>query len=170
MAIALILLSLLHAFGLAGAFLVGWGTSRGWFSAEAHLYVAITAASLALFAHSMVLFYFIGTGKTLKEIVARFGLEPEILRQIRWFKAQTSGPLTLACAAVITSSALGGRILIGQSSTPHFWAAALTVVLNTWAVGREVRSIALNVGLFNELGERLGQLEPDEAPVAALQR
>jgi hypothetical protein len=162
MALALILVSLAHALALPAAFLAGWGAAHRYVSAAAHLYLAIAAVALALFAHSMVLFYFVGTGRTLKEAVARFGLEQEILRRIRWFKMQTSGPLTLACAALIGASALGGRILIGQSAAPHFWAAAGASVLNLWVVMREVRCIVLNVELFHELGERVGQLEPEE--------
>lgn len=161
MAIALILLSLGHALGLAVTFFLGWGGLRGSFAPETHIYLAIASVGLALFTHSMVLFYFVGTGKTLKEAIARFSLEGDYLRRIRWFKMQTSGPLTLVSAMLIVTSALGGRIIWGESSSPHFWAGAATLVLNFWAVAREIRAIALNVGLFHELGEKVGQLEPD---------
>jgi len=152
----------LHALLVPAAFVLGWGSASGWVSPATHLYVALGSVALALFAHSMVLFYFIGTGKTLKEVIARFGLEKELLSRIRWFKVRTSGPLTLACAALITASTLGGRILTGQSPAVHFWAGAIAALLNLWAAAREIPCIALNVGLFHELGQRLGELEPSK--------
>ena len=164
MALALVLLSLLHALGLVASFFFGWAMSHAMVSAEAHLYVSLSSVVLALFTHSMILFYFIGTGKTLKEVIARESLGPEYGRRIRWFKVQTSGPLTLACAAVITASMLGGRILAGGSAEAHFWAGAVAAVLNVWVVLREIRCIALNVELFHEIGEKVGPLEPQDAP------
>jgi hypothetical protein len=158
MAIALILLSLLHALGVAAAFVLGW-VSGGLL--ELHLYLAIGVVALGLFTHSMVLFYFIGTGKVLKDAVARFGLGPEIPRRLRAFKVQTSGPLTLACAALITTSALGARTLVGGPAAAHFWVGLATVLLNGWVVAREVRCIAHNVRLFHELADRVGPLEPE---------
>jgi hypothetical protein len=166
MALALILLSVLHAVAVPATFILGWAAASGWVAPATHLYVAIGSVALALFSHSMVLFYFVGTGKTLKEVVQRFGLEPEIMRRLRWFKVRTSGPLTLACAALITASTLGGRILTGQSAAPHLWAGACAALLNLWVAAREIQCIALNVALFHELGERVGNLEP-EAPVTS---
>jgi hypothetical protein len=164
MALALILLTLAHALAVPAALVLGWGASSGWASPATHLYLALAAVALALFTHSMVLFYFIGTGKTLKEAVQRFGLEPEVLRRVRWFKVQTSGPLTLSCAALIFASTLGGRLLTGQSAWPHLWAGVLAALLNLWTAAREIRAIAMNLALFHELGERVGGLEPDTSP------
>jgi hypothetical protein len=161
MAIALLLLT---ALALAG-FLV---TSAGGFALASqmaahapaaralvshHILVAIPTVLLSLFAQSMVIFYFIGTGKLVKDEVADY---PEserlvILKALRGFKARTSPAATLALLSAIVVFVLGGavhtRALPGWT---HLAASIAAVLTHFWAFMTEWRVFAENNRLMGD--------------------
>ena len=73
MALALSLLSVFTLAGLGLSVWSGWALSHGLggLPAARHIAVAIPTVLFSLFTQSMVLFFFIGTGKLLKEAAAR---------------------------------------------------------------------------------------------------
>ena len=72
-ALALSLLSLFTLAGLALSAWSGWALSQaaGGLPAARHIAVAVPTVLFSLFTQSMVLFFFIGTGKLLKEAAAK---------------------------------------------------------------------------------------------------
>src|SRR5262249_52381014 len=75
-----------------------------------HFLLALPTMLLSLFAQTMVIFYFIGTGRLIKDDVAGYP-EPEravILGALRRFKARTSPVATFSLLSAIVVFVLGG--------------------------------------------------------------
>jgi hypothetical protein len=118
-----------------------------------HVLLAIPTVLLSLFAQSMVIFYFIGTGKLIKDEVAAYP-EPEravILRALRRFKARTSPLATFSLLSAITVFVLGGaihtRALPGWT---HLAASVAAVVLHAWALLVQWRVFEENSRLMDD--------------------
>ena len=149
---------MLSLFTLAGLGLSAWS---GWAlshaagaSAARHIIVAVPTVLFSLFTQSMVLFFFIGTGKLLKEAAAKRS-DPEgrdyILRRVKDFKARTSALATFAPLSALAAGLLGAGAHTG--TTPawlHLWSAVLALVLHVVALGREVVAMAETNQLMDE--------------------
>ena len=112
-----------------------------------HVAYAIPAVLLSLFSQSMVIFFFIGTGRLVKDEVA--GLpEPErraILDVLRGFKATTSPPATFALLSAIVVFVLGGAVHTkALPSWVHLWASVVAVGTHIWALVAEWRAFIEN--------------------------
>lgn len=156
MALALSLLSLFTLAGLALSALSGWALSQsaGALPAARHIAVAVPTVLFSLFTQSMVLFFFIGTGKLLKEAAAKRP-DPEgrdhILRRVREFKARTSALATFAPLSALVTGLLGAGA--HTKATPawlHLWTAVLAILLHVVALGREVVAMAETNQLMDE--------------------
>src|SRR5688572_3354184 len=73
-----------------------------------HFGFALASTLVALFAESMVFFYFIGTGLSIKKAVALYHLDVSYLKRVREFKQRTSGLAFFALLALIAAFVLGG--------------------------------------------------------------
>jgi hypothetical protein len=133
-----------------------------------HILVAFPAFILAAFAHAMTMFYFIGTGKTVKE--ARKSspavvTEHDVAETIR-FKRITSPLLTLALALIIAAPVSGGPLLVLVKNGPGGWlwlhilcvSAALAVQLYTAVI--TIKIVAENVRLLQDIDSRFPDGEP----------
>ncbi len=156
MALALSLLSVFTLAGLGLSAWSGWVLSHGLGSLPAarHIAVAIPTVLFSLFTQSMVLFFFIGTGKLLKEAAAKRP-DPEgrdyILRRVREFKARTSALATFAPLSALGTGLLGAGAHTG--ATPawlHLGTAILAVLLHVVAFGREVVAMSETNQLMDE--------------------
>ena len=118
-----------------------------------HVAVAIPTILISLFSQSMVIFYFIGTGKLVKEETASFPEKERgvILRALRRFKAKTSPPATFSLLAAIAVFVIGGGV--HTSALPgwtHLSAAILAVLTHAWAFAAEWRTFIENHRLMND--------------------
>ena len=157
MALALTLLSVFTLAGLVLSSLSGWSLSHaldGSTTAARHIAVAIPTVLFSLFTQSMILFFFIGTGKMLKEAAAK---RPDaagrdyIVAQVRGFKLRTSALCTFAPLSALATGLLGVTAHTGK--TPawlHFVAAIGCVLLHIVAFGREVVAMAATNQLMDE--------------------
>ena len=160
MAIALLLSTALALAGFlapsAQGFALAGGLPAG-LAAKAlvtrHVALAIPTVLLSLFSQSMVIFYFIGTGRLVKDEIARY---PEtdrarILSALSGFKRRTSPPATLALLSAIAVFVLGGaahtRFLPAWT---HGAAAALAAGLHAWALLAEWKVFGENTVLMND--------------------
>jgi hypothetical protein len=116
--------------------------------------VAVPTVLFSLFTQSMILFFFIGTGKLLKEAAAK---RPDaegrdyILRRVRDFKARTSALATFAPLSALAAGLLGAGAHTG--ATPawlHLWAGVLAIFLHVAALVREVVAMAETNQLMDE--------------------
>jgi hypothetical protein len=154
-ALALTLLSLFTLAGLALASVSGWALSHGMGgSAARHIAVAVPAVLFSLFTQSMVLFFFIGTGKLLKQAAAARADEAGrtyILAKVREMKMRTSALATFAPLSALAAGLLGGAAHTGKlPAWPHLFAAGLALVLHAVAFFREVVAMAETNKLMDE--------------------
>ena len=156
MALALSLLSLFTLAGLGLSAWSGWALSHaaGGLPAARHIAVAVPTVLFSLFTQSMVLFFFIGTGKLLKEAAGR---RPDqagrdyILRRVREFKARTSALATFAPLSALATGLLGAGAHTG--ATPawlHLVSAILAILLHLAAFGKELTAMAETNQLMDE--------------------
>src|SRR5258708_6081156 len=107
-----------------------------------HVLASIPAVLLSLFSQSMVIFYFIGTGRLVKDEVENFpdGKKTLILRALRRFKAKTSPPATFSMLAAIFVFVVGGWVHTAPPATrplahwTHLAPALLPLVLHLLAL------------------------------------
>ena len=118
-----------------------------------HVGFAIPTILISLFSQSMVIFYFIGTGKLIKEETASF---PEaqrgvILRALRRFKAKTSPPATFSLLTAIAVFVLGGGVHTGAFPRwTHLSAAILAALTHAWALAAEWGTFVENHRLMSD--------------------
>jgi len=118
-----------------------------------HVGYAIPTVLLSLFSQSMVIFYFIGTGKLVKEEIASY---PEaerrvVLAALRRFKARTSPPATFSLLSAIAVFVLGGAA--HTSALPawtHLAAALAAVACHAWALVAERQIFTENHVVMND--------------------
>ena len=118
-----------------------------------HVGYAIPTVLFSLFSQSMVIFFFIGTGKTMKEETADL---PEreravVFAALRRFKMQTSPPATFALLCAIAVFVLGGAAHT-RALPPwvHLLAAMAAVSTHLWAFLAEWRAFAENNILMDD--------------------
>jgi hypothetical protein len=156
MALALTLLSLFTLAGLLLSGATGWALSHAGGSATAarHIALAVPTVLFSLFTQSMILFFFIGTGKLLKDAAAARPDEAGrryILTKVRELKVQTSAIATFAPLSALATGLLGVTAHTGK--TPpwlHLWTAVLAVLLHLVAFGKEVVAMARTNQLMDE--------------------
>ncbi len=75
-----------------------------------HIASALTATIVALFAHTMTMFYFIGTGKKIKEFASSWdrSIQQDIRGKIVAMKRKIFPHMTLICLVLVTAFILGG--------------------------------------------------------------
>ena len=172
MALALTLLSILTLVGFTLSAWSGWLLSHagpGGASAARHIAVAVPAVLFSLFTQSMVLFFFIGTGKLLKEAAAS---RPDaagrdyILSRVREFKRRTSGLATLAPLSALGAGLLGAAAQTGRlPGWVHLVAALGAIYVHLVAFGSEVVAMAETNQLMGEAAT-VSPPSPEASPPA----
>jgi hypothetical protein len=119
-----------------------------------HIALAVPTVLFSLFTQSMILFFFIGTGKLLKQAAEERPDEAGrayILAQVRAFKMKTSSLATFAPLSALLAGLLGATAHTGR--TPawlHLVAAVLALVLHVVALGKQVVAMAETNKLMDE--------------------
>lgn len=140
--------------GLIFTAAVGWGWVPSEHRVALHWQAAIWTVLLLLSAHTVVMFYFLATGKQLRVLMQESGREvnPQYLLDMRHFKARVFPPLMLAIGATIATFVVGGGVLVG--SVPVWVHSALGVfslASNAVAGYREFRCIRRNSRLIHRI-------------------
>jgi hypothetical protein len=159
-AIALLLTTVLALAGFLATSAQGFAVAAGLSSPFAakllmtrHVGMAIPTVLLSLFSQSMVIFYFIGTGKLVKEEVAGYpdAERSRILRALSGFKRRTSPPATFALLSAIGVFVIGGAAHT-QFVPPwtHLAASIAAVLVHVWALVAEWRVFGENTALMND--------------------
>jgi hypothetical protein len=82
-------------------------------SAGLHVLIALATCLLLLFSHCWIMFYLIGTGKAIKEAVAREGLAVELVEETKALKNRSYPWLMLAMVLAMATFILGGGVDTG---------------------------------------------------------
>lgn len=161
MVLGIFTLILVSTVGLIGSMVQGYFAHLGSASVAGHITFGLPTVLIVIFTHSMILFYFIGSGKTLKEAVAANNLSSHYVEKTKEFKRITSPLATYTMLAAVALACLGGAAQVGKLS--HRWhevAAWGTLLLHLWASYQEVRCIIANQLLANDAVQEIRQLQP----------
>jgi hypothetical protein len=161
MAFALAIGTLLAIAGLLVTSIQGFAVATGLHGAAVaplakalvtrHVGFAIPAVIFSLFSQSMVIFYFIGTGRLVKDDTARY---PEADRQriraaLSDLKRRTSPAATFALLSSITVFVLGGAVHTrALPSWTHLAASLTAVAIHCWALAAEWKAFGDNARLM----------------------
>ncbi|MCA1579854.1 MAG: hypothetical protein LC796_00390 [Acidobacteria bacterium] len=132
---------------------IGAGSAIARVLVRRHVGWAIPTVLFSLFSQSMVIFYFVGTGRLVKDEVASLAEvdQKPILAALRRFKAQTSPPATFALAAAIAVFVLGAAVHTRTlPSWVHLAASVFAVALHLWAFFAEWRAFTENNRLMDD--------------------
>ncbi|MBI2150080.1 MAG: hypothetical protein HYU27_05690 [Acidobacteria bacterium] len=127
--------------GLTGHFLFGFFTTF-----------------LVALAQSMTMFYFIGTGKQVKDLVSSHPAGKEFIQRTKIFKAKVFPPATWAILFTMATMILGGGVHTRVAWAPpivHTILAAAALYYNLIAFWREAKYMVEHNMLMEELGRLL---------------
>src|SRR5687767_14387216 len=159
MALALTLGTLLSIAGLLVTSIQGVSLATGLEAAgplaktlvTRHVALAIPTVMFSLFSQSMVIFFFIGTGRLVKDEVARYPEEDRrrVYKALSQFKRRTSPPATFALLSSIAVFVLGGAVHTrALPSWTHLAASLAALLLHAWALVAEWRAFGDNARLM----------------------
>ena len=120
MAQFLLVTTLLSIAGLIATGIMGFAAAPGHIAT--HIFFALATVVVGLFSQSMTMFFFIGTGKELKE---KAGNDAEVVRQTKKFKARVFPAATYAMLVLMVTFIMGGGVSSGK--TPRWLHLALSI-------------------------------------------
>jgi hypothetical protein len=161
MALALTLGTLLAIAGLLVTSVQGFAVASGLHAVSPavrglvlrHVGLAIPTVLFSLFSQSMVIFFFIGTGRLVKDDTAAYPEDERrrVLRALSDLKRRTSPPATFALLSSIAVFVLGGAVHTrAMPSWTHLAASIGALVLHAWALTAEWRAFGDNARLMSD--------------------
>jgi len=144
MAQALLISTLLTIAGLIATIVMGFQASPA--HVANHITVALVTVVIGLFSQSMTMFFFIGTGKELKDASDQ---NSDVVQRTRAFKNRVFPAAMWAMAAIMITFITGGGV--GQGKTPiwlHDALAVVTMFLYARAYVIEIRVMNENATLM----------------------
>ena len=113
MAQFLLVTTLLTIAGLIASMIAGFLSTP--IHASQHILFALATVVIGLFSQSMTMFFFIGTGKQLKDSVKGTADEEPVRRSIRALKSRVFPIATYATAVLMVTFIMGGGVRRGQT-------------------------------------------------------
>jgi hypothetical protein len=142
---ALLISTLLTIAGLIVTIIMGFSATP--VKTADHIIVAIVTVVIGLFSQSMTMFFFIGTGKELKDASDQ---NANVVDRTRAFKNKVFPAAMWAMAAIMITFITGGGV--GQGKTPvwlHDVLAALSIVMFARAYVIDLRAMNENADLMS---------------------
>jgi hypothetical protein len=147
MAQFLLITTLLTIAGLIATIVVGFLASP--VQAAQHILFALTTVVIGLFSQTMTMFFFIGTGKEIKEKVKGAAHEPAVVQRTRQFKARVFPAAMYAMIALMVTFIMGGGVSTGK--TPRWLHDVLafgTLLLFARAYWVQLQAMTANADLM----------------------
>jgi amino acid transporter len=144
MAQFLLVTTLLSLAGLVATGIVGFTAHPG-HNAQ-HIFFALGTVVLGLFSQSMTMFFFIGTGKEIKDAANQ---DAAVVQRTKAFKAKVFPAATYAMLALMVTFIMGGGVAGGK--TPrwlHLTLSAATLVLYARAYWVQLQAMTENASLM----------------------
>jgi amino acid transporter len=144
MAQALLVTTLISIAGLIATIIFGFTASPQ--HVATHIFIALATVIAGLFSQSMTMFFFIGTGKEIKEASAQ---DPATVQQTKNFKTRVFPAATYSMLVLMVTFIMGGGVASGK--TPrwlHTALAAATLAMYLWAYWVEIRAMDENARLM----------------------
>jgi hypothetical protein len=124
-----------------------------------HIEFGMFATFLVTLAQSMTMFYFIGTGKQVKDLVLNTPLAADFIPRTKRFKALVFPPALFAMLLTMATMIVGGGVHTRAWWTPpflHWGLAAAALYYNVVAFVRDAKYMIAHNMLWRELEKRLG--------------
>jgi 4-hydroxybenzoate polyprenyltransferase len=138
--------TLLTIAGLLGTSVIGFTANSGSATAQ-HIMAALATVVLGLFSQSMTMFFFIGTGKEIKEKTS----ERDVIAQTREFKSRVFPAAMYAMIALMATFILGGGVHTGKLPIwTHQLLVALSIFMFLRAYVIEHRAMEANARLMEQ--------------------
>jgi hypothetical protein len=149
MAQFLLLTTLLSLAGILATSIVGFLAKPG--SYHQHIFFALASVVLALFSQSMTMFFFIGTGKEIKDKVKGAAEEGTVVQQTKDFKSKVFPAAMWAMTFVMVLFITGGGVAGGKTNRwVHLGLAMATVVMYGRAYWVQLRAMDENAKLMEQ--------------------
>jgi Mn2+/Fe2+ NRAMP family transporter len=124
---------------------------------QRHFLFALFATFVTILAQCMSIFYFIGTGKQVKDLMAARPEADRFIRRTRQFKAKVFGPATLAILFTMAAWIVGGGVDTRVIPVVvHTGLAVMALLTNAFAFTREFRYMSENNALLDEVAVLVG--------------
>ena len=123
MAQFLLITTLLSLAGLIATGIVGFTAAPGHYAQ--HIFLALGTVVVGLFSQSMTMFFFIGTGKQLKDKTRGGQFETDVKKATRALAMRVSPAATYAMAMLMVTFIMGGGVATGK--TPRWLHLALSI-------------------------------------------
>ena len=146
MAQALLISTLLTIAGLIITIVMGFQASAA--HQGDHIIVALVTVVIGLFSQSMTMFFFIGTGKELKDASDQ---DADVVQRTKDFKSRVFPAAMWAMTAIMVTFITGGGVGLGK--TPvwlHDALTAVTIALYARAYWVQIRAMNENATLMEK--------------------
>ena len=123
-----------------------------------HVLFGFFTTFLVTLTQSMTMFYFIGTGKQVKDLVANLPSGPQFVQRTRVFKAKVFPPSLWAMLFTMATMIIGGGVHTRVAWTPpllHAALAAVSLYYNIVAFWQEAKYMLEQNMLMEELDRLL---------------
>src|SRR5215475_14146079 len=123
-----------------------------------HVLFGLFTTFLVTLTQSMTMFYFIGTGKQVKDLVASLPTGPELVQRTKVFKAKVFPPALWAMLFTMATMIIGGGVHTHVAWTPpllHALLAAASLYYNIIAFWKEAKYMIENNLLLAEVDRLL---------------
>jgi hypothetical protein len=123
-----------------------------------HVLFGFFTTFLVTLSQSMTMFYFIGTGKQVKDLVAALPSGPQFVQRTKVFKAKVFPPSLWAMLFTMATMIIGGGVHTHVAWTPpllHALLAVASLYFNIVAFWKEAKYMIENNILMEELDRLL---------------
>jgi hypothetical protein len=156
MVLALLTSALLSILCFIATILMGFTVVKA--TLPQHVLFGFFTTFMVTLSQSMTMFYFIGTGKQVKDLVASLPTGPQLVQRTKVFKAKVFPPALWAMLFTMATMIIGGGVHTKVSWTPPLLHAALAVVslyFNIVAFWKEAKYMIENNLLLEEVDRLL---------------
>src|SRR5881296_3816650 len=139
MVLALLTSALISIICFISTFVMGF-TMAARTGLSQHVLLGLFTTFLVTFTQSMTMFYFIGTGKQVKDLAAPLPAGPQLIQRTKIFKAKVFPPALWAMLFTMATMIIGGGVHTHQAWTPpilHASLAAASLYFNIVAFWKE---------------------------------
>ena len=146
MAAFLLMTTLLTIAGLVATTIAGYVARPG--HVAQHIMFALATVVIGLFSQSMTMFFFIGTGKEIKDAADQ---DAEVVRRTKAFKAKVFPAATYAMLVLMVTFIMGGGVASGK--TPrwvHLGLSVASLVMYARAYWFQLQAMTENASLMEK--------------------
>ena len=156
MVLALLTAGLISIVCFIGTVLMGFTVIKT--TLAQHVLFGFFTTFLVTLTQSMTMFYFIGTGKQVKDLVASLPAGQQLVQRTKVFKAKVFPPALWAMLFTMATMIIGGGVHTKVSWTPpivHTLLAAVSLYYNVVAFWLEAKYMIQNNLLMEEVDRQL---------------